>query len=493
MTPPEHADAPDERAALDMAPTDLLVGGEWRPARSGRRFEVVDPSTEATLASVADADTTDAASALDKAVAAQEGWATTPPRERAEVLRRAFEAMVRHQEALATLMTLEMGKPLAESRSEVAYAAEFFRWFSEEACRVAGRWQVSPDGRSRLLVLRQPVGPCLLVTPWNFPLAMGTRKLGPALAAGCTAIVKPAEQTPLSMLALGRLLQEAGVPDGVLSVLPTSEPAPLVEALLDDARVRKLSFTGSTEVGRRLAAAAAGRLKRVSMELGGNAPFLVFDDADLDAAVEGAVVAKMRNIGEACTAANRFLVAEGIADAFAERLAARLGRMRVGRGTEPGVEVGPLIDEPGRTKVARLVDDAIARGAVALTGGHALGERGFFYAPTVLDRVPAGSAVLDEEVFGPVAPLVRFSSEDEAVALANATPYGLVAYAFTNDLSRAIRLLERLQTGMVGLNQGLVSNPAAPFGGVKDSGFGREGGPEGIAEYLDTKYAAIRP
>lgn len=493
MTSPEHTDAPDERAALRLAPTDLLVGGEWRAAQTGRRFDVVDPSTEATLASVADADASDAASALDRAVAAQERWASTPPRERAEVLRRAFEAMVRHEEALATLMTLEMGKPLAESRSEVAYAAEFFRWFSEEACRVAGRWQVSPDGRSRLLVLRQPVGPCLLVTPWNFPLAMGTRKLGPALAAGCTAIVKPAEQTPLSMLALGRLLQEAGVPDGVLSVLPASEPAPLVEALLDDRRLRKLSFTGSTEVGRQLAAAASGRLKRVSMELGGNAPFLVFEDADMDAAVEGAVVAKMRNIGEACTAANRFLVADRVADAFAERLAARLGAMHVGRGTEPGVDVGPLIDEPGRAKVARLVDDAVARGAVTLTGGHALGGRGFFWAPTVLDRVPAGSALLDEEVFGPVAPLVRFSSEDEAIAMANGTPYGLVAYAFTNDLSRAIRLVERLQTGMVGLNQGLVSNPAAPFGGVKDSGFGREGGPEGIEEYLDVKYAAIRP
>lgn len=493
MTSTQHAPTPDEAAALRLAPKDLLVGGEWRPAIGGRRFDVIDPSTEETLASVADATVADAHAALDRAVDTQAAWASTPPRERAEVLRRAFESMMSHSEGLATLMTLEMGKPLAESRSEVAYAAEFFRWFSEESCRVAGRWQESPDGRSRLLVLRQPVGPCLLVTPWNFPLAMGTRKLGPALAAGCTAIVKPAEQTPLSMLALGRLLQEAGVPDGVLSVLPTSEPAPLVEALLDDRRLRKLSFTGSTEVGRQLAAAASGRLKRVSMELGGNAPFVVFEDADLDLATDGAVIAKMRNVGEACTAANRFLVAEAVADAFAERLAARLASMRVGRGTEEDVEVGPLVDEPGRAKVARLVDDAVARGAEALTGAHPLGGRSFFYAPTVLDRVPAGSAILDEEVFGPVAPIVRFSSEDEAIALANATPFGLVAYAFTNDLSRSIRLIERLETGMVGLNQGLVSNPAAPFGGVKDSGFGREGGPEGIEEYLDVKYAAIRP
>jgi len=493
MSTPTTPTPPDEAGALRLAPTALLIGGQWQPAASGRQFQVLDPATEGVLASVADAGAADAIAALDRAVAAQESWASTAPRARAEVLRAAFSAMISHKEELATLMTLEMGKPLAESRSEVDYAAEFFRWFSEEACRIAGRWQVSPDGRSRLLVLRQGVGPCLLVTPWNFPLAMGTRKLGPALAAGCTAIVKPAEQTPLSMLALGQLLLDAGVPEGVLSVLPTSEPAEVTDALLEDPRLRKLSFTGSTEVGRHLAASATGRLKRVSMELGGNAPFLVFADADLDFAVDGAVIAKMRNIGEACTAANRFLVDERVADAFAQRLAERLGAMRVGRGTEPDVEVGPLIDEQGRAKVARLVDDAVAKGASVLTGGHALSGRGFFWAPTVLDRVSDDAAILDEEVFGPVAPIVRFHSDDEAIELANATPYGLVAYAFTNDLSRSIRLIEALETGMVGLNQGMVSNPAAPFGGVKDSGFGREGGPEGIAEYLETKYAAIKP
>lgn len=469
----------------------LLVGGQWREAATGTEFSVVDPATGQLLSNVADAGPDDARAALDAADTAQPGWAAHPPRERGEILRRAYEAIVRRTEELSLLMTLEMGKPLAESRAEIAYAAEFFRWFAGEAVRIEGRYSISPDGKGRMLVLRQPVGPCLLITPWNFPMAMGTRKIGAAVAAGCTMVAKPAEQTPLSMLALARVLEEAGLPPGVLNVITTSSPAETVGPLLEDPRLRKLSFTGSTEVGRALMAQAAHQLLRVSMELGGNAPFIVFEDADLDAAVDGAVLAKMRNIGEACTAANRFHVAAGLAGRFADRLAGRLGAMVMGRGTEEGVEVGPLIDEEARDKVAGLVDDAIARGAKAVVGGRPGDGPGYFYAPTVLEDVSVEALTLREEIFGPVAPVTAFESEEDAIAAANDTSYGLVAYVFTRDLRRAFGAIEALETGMVGLNQGMVSNPAAPFGGVKLSGFGREGGREGIDEYLNTKYVAM--
>jgi succinate-semialdehyde dehydrogenase/glutarate-semialdehyde dehydrogenase len=389
-------------------------------------------------------------------------------------------------------MTLEMGKPVAESKGEIAYAAEFFRWFAEEAVRIDGRWTPEPNGRGRLLVMKQPVGPCLLITPWNFPMAMGTRKLGPAIAAGCTIVVKPAALTPLSMLALTDILAEAGLPPGVLNVVTTKRASETTGPLLADPRLRKLSFTGSTEVGKKLMAAASEHVLRVSMELGGNAPFVVFDDADLDAAVEGAVIAKMRNIGQACTAANRFHVHESLVDAFASRLAERMGAMKIGPGADEGVEVGPLVDKATRDKVVELVDDAVAKGARVLTGGHAIDRPGWFFEPTVLVDVPPSARLLREEIFGPVAPVLPFSTEEEAIAAANDTEYGLVAYAFTRDLDRALRVVEGLDTGMVGLNQGLVSNPAAPFGGVKESGFGREGGHEGIAEYVNVKYVALK-
>ncbi|UER53951.1 NAD-dependent succinate-semialdehyde dehydrogenase [Kineosporiaceae bacterium SCSIO 59966] len=480
-----------ERAVLDAVPTGLLIGGTWREAASGRRLDVEDPATGQVIATVADADVQDGDAALTAAVEAQAGWAATPPRERAEILRRSFEAVMDRQEDLALLMTLEMGKSLAESRGEIAYGAEFLRWFSEEAVRVHGRYSVAPAGGSRLLTMKQPVGPCLLITPWNFPLAMGTRKIGPAVAAGCTMVVKPASATPLSMLALAAVMQEAGLPPGVLNVVTTSSTGAVMEPLIRDPRLRKLSFTGSTEVGRRLVEQSADQLLRVSMELGGNAPFLVFADADLDAAVDGAMLAKMRNIGEACTAANRFHVHVDVAEEFSRRLAERMAALTLGRGTDDGVQVGPLVDERQRSTVDELVRDAVARGATVLTGGERVGDAGYFYAPTVLGDVPAGARILAEEVFGPVAPVTTFRTDDEAVAAANDTPYGLVAYVFTRDLDRALRVAERLQTGMVGLNAGVVSNPAAPFGGVKASGFGREGGFEGIEEYLETKYVGI--
>ncbi len=388
-------------------------------------------------------------------------------------------------------MTLEMGKPVAESKGEITYAAEFFRWFSEESVRISGRWSTAPNGASRLLTMKQPVGPCLFITPWNFPMAMGTRKIGPAVAAGCTMVVKPASSTPLSMLALAAIMTEAGLPDGVLNVVTTSTTGEVMEPLIRDRRLRKLSFTGSTEVGRRLVEQSAEQLLRVSMELGGNAPFLVFADADLDAAVEGAMLAKMRNGGEACTAANRFLVHSDVADDFSSRLAERMGGLKVGRGTDDGVQVGPLVDAATRDKVSDLVSDAVDRGASVRCGGERVGERGYFYAPTVLTDVPDGSRLLAEEVFGPVAPVVTFDDDDQAVAMANDTEFGLVAYVFTQRLDRALSVVERLDTGMVGLNAGIVSNPAAPFGGVKHSGFGREGGAEGIEEYLETKYVGI--
>jgi succinate-semialdehyde dehydrogenase/glutarate-semialdehyde dehydrogenase len=480
-----------EAEVLAGVPKDLLIGGEWRPSASGARLAVEDPATGETLCEVADANAHDAAAALDAAAAAQAEWAASPPRERGEILRRAFELIAARTDDLALLMTLEMGKSLYESRAEISYANDFLRWFGEEAVRLDGRYATSPNGASRLITMRQAVGPCLLITPWNFPLAMGARKVGPAVAAGCTMVVKPAQQTPLSMLAFAAIMTEAGLPAGVLNVITAAHAGEVTDPLFDDPRLRKLSFTGSTEIGRRLAARAMDRVLRVSMELGGNAPFLVFEDADLDAAVDGAMLAKLRNVGEACTAANRFHVAAPLADEFASRLAKRMEALRLGRGTEPDTDLGPLIDAVQRDKVHDLVTDAIGRGAKMLTGGGPLDGPGYFYRPTVLTEVPSDSRLLSEEVFGPVAPIVSFDSEDEALEAANNTEYGLVAYLFTRDLARALRVSERLETGMVGLNQGIVSNAAAPFGGVKQSGFGREGGFEGISEYLETKYVAL--
>lgn len=480
-----------EREAVESVPKQLYIAGVWRDAGGARTLAVEDPSTEETLCEVADATVEDAMSALDAACAAQTQWALTPPRDRGEILRRAFEEMIERTEELAILMTLEMGKPLPESRAEIAYAAEYLRWYSEEAVRISGEYAVAANGASRMLTLKQPVGPCILITPWNFPMAMGTRKVGPAIAAGCTMVVKPAKQTPLCMLALTEILERAGLPGGVCNVITSSSSGSVMAPLIADPRTRKLSFTGSTEVGRKLIAQASEKVLRVSMELGGNAPFIVFDDADLDAAVDGALLAKMRNIGEACTSANRFLVHESVASEFAQRLAQRMGEMTVGRGTTEGVTVGPLIDQAAVDKVAELVGDAVDRGAKILTGGAPVGDNGHFFAPTVLVDVAPDARVLAEEIFGPVAPITTFTTEEEAIARANDTEYGLVAYFFTRDLNRAMRVIEGLHTGMVGVNQGMVSNPGAPFGGVKQSGYGREGGREGIDEYLSLKYAAI--
>jgi succinate-semialdehyde dehydrogenase/glutarate-semialdehyde dehydrogenase len=482
--------APEEQRVLEQVPKQLYIAGEWRDGAKGS-LSVEDPATGESLCEVADASVEDAQAALDAAAEAGPAWAAHPPRERGEILRRAFEAIISRADELALLMTLEMGKPLKESKAEITYAAEFLRWFSEQAVRIDGRYAVAPNGQGRLLTMKQPVGPCLLITPWNFPLAMGTRKVGPAIAAGCTMVVKPAQQTPLSMLMLARILEEAGLPGGVLNLITASSASQTTGPLIQDPRLRKLSFTGSTEVGRTLMEQASGNLLRLSMELGGNAPFLVFEDADLDDAVAGALIAKMRNIGEACTAANRFHVAAPVADAFAQKLADKMGAMRVGRGTEEGVEVGPLIDGTQRAKVESLVEDAVGHGARVLVGGHARDGSGYFYDPTVLADVPDDAELLREEIFGPVAPIKGFTDEDEAIAAANDTEYGLVAYVYTRDIKRALRVVERLETGMVGLNQGMVSNPAAPFGGIKQSGFGREGGPEGIEEYLDMKYVAV--
>lgn len=478
-----------EREVVERAPKGALIAGEW--IQTGRTLTVDDPSTGEPLCEIADAGEREAMAALDAAAAAQESWAATPPRERGEILRTVYERMVDRADDLALLMTLEMGKPLAESRAEVLYAADFLRWFGEEAVRVSGRYSMMTQGGGRVLTMKQPVGPCLLITPWNFPAAMATRKLGPALAAGCTAILKPAKETPLSAFAVAQELQDAGLPPGVVNVVCGSSAAAIVAPLLADARVRKLSFTGSTEVGRLLIAQSAPQVLRVSMELGGNAPFIVFDDADLDAAVEGALLAKMRNNGEACTAANRFHVHESVAGEFAARLAERMGALRMARGTEDGSQVGPLINDAQREIVADLVTDAVDKGAQALTGGERPDGPGHFYPPTVLAGVPATARVLREEIFGPVAPVAAFATEDEAVAAANDTEFGLIAYVYTRDLGRAFRVVERLQTGMVGLNRGAISNPAGPFGGVKQSGFGREGGAEGIDEYLEIKYVGM--
>jgi len=493
MTSAATVESPDAREikVVDAVPKGLYIGGAWRPAAGGATFGVEDPSTGAQLCEVADASPADGVAALDAAVAAQPGWGATAPRERGEILRRAYELLISRQEDLALLMTLEMGKPLAESRGEIAYAAEFFRWFSEEAVRIEGGYSISPDGKSRFLVMRQPVGPCLLITPWNFPMAMGTRKIGPAIAAGCTMVMKPADATPLSMLALAEVLAEAGLPGGVLNVIPTIQAGPVMEPLIRDGRARKLSFTGSTGVGRKLLEQASSHVLRTSMELGGNAPFLVFADADLDAAVEGALLAKMRNVGEACTAANRFYVHADVAVEFGDRLAKRMAALRLGRGSADGVQVGPLINAAGRDKVAGLVTDAVQHGAKVVIGGSAVDRPGYFYAPTVLTDVPLDARMAREEIFGPVAPITVFHDEDEAVADANSTEFGLMAYVFTRDMARALRVCERLESGMVGLNSGLVSNPAAPFGGVKESGIGREGGRIGIDEFLEVKYVGF--
>jgi succinate-semialdehyde dehydrogenase/glutarate-semialdehyde dehydrogenase len=484
-------DTAHEKAVLDRTPKGLFIGGDWRDSSSGTTFGIEDPATEQTLTEVANGTPADSVAALDACARAQTEWAATPPRERGEILRRTYELMNDNADDLALLMTLEMGKPLAEAKGEVTYAAEFLRWFAEEAVRIDGRWSVNPNGSGRLLTMKQPVGPCLLITPWNFPIAMGTRKIGPAVAAGCTMVVKPAQQTPLSMLMLAQLMNEAGLPAGVLNVVTSTKASDVTGPLFEDPRLRKVSFTGSTPVGQKLMELASKHLLRVSMELGGNAPYLVFADADLDAAVEQAVIAKMRNIGESCVAANRFHVHESVADEFAAGLAERLAAMKVGRGTEDGVEVGPLIDDTQRGKVAELVDDAVGKGAKVLTGGERVGDRGYFYAPTVLSGITDDASLLREEIFGPVAPVKTFSTDDEAVAAANDSDYGLVAYVFTADVKRAIRVTEGLEVGMVGLNRGLVSNPAAEFGGVKASGFGREGGREGIEEYVYTKYVAV--
>jgi succinate-semialdehyde dehydrogenase/glutarate-semialdehyde dehydrogenase len=483
--------ATEEQRIIDEVPKGLYIGGQWRDAAEGATIAVEDPATGEPLCEVADASADDAKAALTAAHEKQAEWAATPPNERGEILWRAFEKLTERAEGLALLMTLEMGKPVAESKAEIAYAAEFFRWFSGEALRIDGQYKVAGNGAGRVLVMRQPVGPCLMITPWNFPTAMGTRKIGPAIAAGCTMVMKPAQSTPLSMLMLAKLLEECGLPGGVLNVITASSSGSTMGPLIEDPRARKLSFTGSTEVGRKLIAQSAQQVLKVSMELGGNAPFLVFEDADLDAAVEGALMAKMRNIGEACTSANRFHVADCVAGEFADRLAARMGAMKVGRGTEEGVEVGPLINEDQRSKVAELVEDATAKGANVLVGGTQVEGVGYFYEPTVLGGVTHDARMLKEEIFGPVAPVTGFDSEEDAIAAANDTEYGLVAYVYTSDLKRALRVAEGLHTGMVGLNQGMVSNAGAPFGGVKQSGVGREGGNDGIDEYLETKYVAI--
>ncbi len=474
-----------------MVETELFIGGTWVPASSARRFDVLDPATGDVIASVADGGEADAIAAVDAAAAAAPGWAATPPRVRGEALRRAFELMTERADELAKLISLENGKAVVDAKGEVTYAAEFFRWFAEEAVRVDGSVATAPSGANRILVTRRPVGVCVLVTPWNFPAAMATRKIGPALAAGCPVILKPASDTPLTALAMAALLAEAGVPDGVVNVLPSRSSGKVVAAMLRDSRVRKLSFTGSTEVGRILLAQAAENVVNTSMELGGNAPFVVFADADLDAAIEGAMLAKMRNGGEACTAANRFFVEAGIADEFARRLAQRMSALVVGPGTDERTQVGPLVNEDTVAKVDALVSGALEAGASAVTGGSRPSGPGFYYPPTVLTGVAPDSAILREEIFGPVAPIVTFTGEDEAVRLANDTEYGLVAYVYTGDLARGLRVSEAIEAGMVGLNRGLVSDPAAPFGGVKQSGIGREGGHEGLLEYLEPKYIAL--
>jgi succinate-semialdehyde dehydrogenase / glutarate-semialdehyde dehydrogenase len=479
------------RAEAIGAPTQLLIAGRWMDASDQQTFDVDDPATGEVIAVVANASVDDGLAAVSAASAALPAWAATPPRQRGETLRRAFELMTQRAEDLSRLIVRENGKALSDARGEVAYAAEFFRWYAEEAVRAEGHIQTAPSGTNRILVLRQPIGVSILITPWNFPAAMATRKIGPALAAGCTVVLKPASDTPLTALAMGALLMEAGVPEGVVNVLPSRRSGPVVTAMLRDPRVRKLSFTGSTEVGRGLLHQAADGIVNCSMELGGNAPFVVFDDADLESAVSGAMVAKMRNGGEACTSANRFLVQRGIAAEFSTHLSAAMGALRVGPGLDDGVQLGPLINAAGRDKVESLVAGAVRDGAHVSVGGAVPDGPGFFYPATVLVDVPADAAILREEIFGPVAPVVVFDSEEEAVALANNTEYGLVAYVYTRDLQRGLRFSEALESGMIGLNRPIVSDPAAPFGGVKQSGLGREGGHDGLLEFMESKYIAV--
>ena len=480
-----------EAALLASIPSGLFIAGEWTDATGARTFDVRDPATGAVIKTIADATPEDGMRALDAAVAAQDAWAATPPRTRSDILRRAFDLVQERKEDLALIMTLEMGKPLAESRGEVAYGSEFLRWFSEEAVRITGRYGLNPEGTGRMVVSQRPVGPSFFITPWNFPLAMATRKIAPALAAGCTVVIKPPALTPLTTMLFTTILEEAGLPAGVVNVVNSSSSSKLSAPIIADPRLRKLSFTGSTGVGRKLIAQAAEGVLRVSMELGGNAPFVVFDDADLDKAVDGAMQAKFRNIGQACTAANRFIVHDSVADEFARRVGERVAAMHIGRGTEDGVQIGPLIDEDAVAKASALVSDAVERGARLVTGGSAIDGEGSFFQPTVIADVAAGSEILREEIFGPVLAIARFRDEDEAVRLANDTEYGLVSYVYTKDLARGHRMIDRLETGMMGLNVGVVSNAAAPFGGVKQSGIGREGGLEGIHEYLSTKYTLI--
>jgi succinate-semialdehyde dehydrogenase/glutarate-semialdehyde dehydrogenase len=484
----ERAMSISEERLLADVPHGLFIGGTWRDAQDGGTLDVSDPATGKVVKTIASATEADAKAALDAACDAFPGWAATPARERGEILRRAFDLLQERADDFALLMSIEMGKPVAESRGEVTYGGEFLRWFSEEAPRIQGRYGPNPEGTGRMIVSQHPVGPCFLITPWNFPLAMATRKIAPALAAGCTVVVKPASLTPLTTMYFAKLLAEAGVPAGVVNVITTAHSSEVSEPIIADPRLRKLSFTGSTAVGRALLRQASEGILKTSMELGGNAPFVVFDDANLDAAVEGAMAAKFRNSGEACTAANRFIVHRSVVDEFSRRVTKRVVAMKVGRGTEDGVDIGPLIDADAVAKAARLVDDAVAKGATITAGGSAIDGMGHFFEPTVLTHVQPGSDLLHEEIFGPVLAIMAFDTEDEALTLANDTEFGLVSYVFTEDLARGQRMIERLETGMIGLNMGVVSNPAAPFGGVKHSGLGREGGAEGIHEYLETKY-----
>jgi succinate-semialdehyde dehydrogenase/glutarate-semialdehyde dehydrogenase len=479
---------PNETELLARVPSKLYIGGQWVDGSAGHSIDVVDPATGSVIKTIADASSDDGIAALDAAVAAADSWAATAPRARGEILRRAFDLLQERRDDFALLMTLEMGKPLAESQGEVTYGGEFLRWFGEEAVRIAGRYGTNPEGTGRMIVSQHPVGPCYLITPWNFPLAMATRKIAPALAAGCTVVIKPAELTPLTTLYVARLLEDAGLPAGVLNVITTSTSGEVSGPIIEDPRLRKLSFTGSTAVGQKLIQQSAHGVLRTSMELGGNAPFVVFEDADLDRAVDGAMIAKFRNIGQACTAANRFIVHESIAEEFARRVTERVNGFRVGRGTDDGVTIGPLINEAAVEKAEKLVRDAVERGASVLTGGSAIEGTGTFYEPTVISGVKPGSDILREEIFGPVLAIVPFTDEADAIRIANDTEFGLVSYVFTKDLARGQRMIERLQTGMMGLNVGVISNAAAPFGGVKHSGLGREGGLEGIHEYLSTKY-----
>jgi len=482
---------PTEQEVLAKVPTGLFIDGKWVSGNGAAPLQVEDPATGKTLLEIANASPDDGLAALTAAANAQTKWAKTSPRERAEILRRTFELVRERSEEFAMLISLEMGKPLAEARGEVTYGNEFVRWFSEEAVRIGGRYGSLPEGHGRMLITKRPVGPAFAITPWNFPLAMATRKIGPAIAAGCTMVVKPAELTPLTTLLFVRTLEEAGLPAGVINVITTSTSAATSGPIIADSRLRKITFTGSTQVGRQLLKQSADRILRTSMELGGNAPFLVFEDANLDAAVEGAMLAKLRNIGQACTAANRFIVHESVADEFATKLAAKMDALHLGRGIDAGTTMGPVINEKARQNMQRLVDTTVSEGGDIVTGGESGAGDGYFFKPTVLANVRPGSTILREEIFGPIAPIVRFNTENEAVALANDTEYGLVSYAFTEDFKRGMRLTESLETGMSGLNTGLVSNAAAPFGGVKESGMGREGGSEGIEEYLETRYVMI--